>query len=515
MKHKYKPLVLMILDGWGIAPPGPGNAITLAKTTHINKLWVSNPHGYLHASGSAVGLPHGVNGNSEVGHANIGAGKVVYQELPRINAAIRNQTFFQNEVLLKAIEKCRANNGRMHIMGLVSTGDVHSSLEHIFALLKICSLAGLSGGQVMVHVFTDGRDTNQLSSKTYVEELQEEMERLKVGRFASICGRYFAMDRDERWDRTWLAYNMIVNGVGDTASDIFEAIKQAHDRGETDEFIKPVVMIDEQGTPVGRVQSGDSVIFANYRPDRAIQLTKAFVSPDFKGFKREQLQNIFFVGMSEYEKGLPMEVAFPPEDISMPIGRIVSERGMRQLRIAESEKFPHVTYFINGGLDTVLRGEDRVEIPSPSVATYDLKPEMSAFEVTDELVRRIELDIYDFIIVNYANGDMVAHTGDIPATIKAIEVIDQCVDRVVRSVLARNGAVVIIADHGNAEELINLHTGEIDTEHSTNPVPFIFVSNEMNPRELQFGILADVAPTILAAWGIPKPSCMTGRDLLA
>lgn len=515
MDNRYKLIVLMILDGWGVAPPGPGNAITLAKTPNMNKLWTSNPHGYLHASGSAVGLPHGTQGNSEVGHINIGAGKVVYQDLPRIDTAINNQTFYQNEALLRAIEHAKKNNGRVHIMGIISTGKVHGSLTHLFALIKTCAQNGLVGDQVMVHAFTDGRDTNPNSAKTYLEELKAEMERQKAGRYASVCGRYFAMDRDERWDRTKKAYDLIVRGEGNPVPDVFSAIDQAYQSGDTDEFIKPHVVVDESNNPVGTVKDGDSIIFSNYRPDRAIQLTKAFILPNLDKFERQFIKNLVFVGMSEYEKDLPMDIAFPPEDIKMPIGRIVSDLGMRQLRIAESEKFPHVTYFINGGREDKFPGEDRIEIPSPKVATYDLKPEMSAYEVTEELVKRIEMGIYNFIVVNYANGDMVSHTGIIPATVRSIEILDECVGKVVQAVLAKSGHMVITSDHGNAEENVNLHTGEVDTEHSTNPVPFIFVSKDPNPRELQFGILADIVPTILSAWGIPKPSEMTGRDLLA
>jgi len=515
MDKRYKPVVLLIADGWGIAPPGPGNAITLAKTPNMNKLWVSNPHGYLHASGSAVGLPHGTQGNSEVGHINIGAGKVVYQNLPRIDTAITNNTFYKNEAFLRAINHAKKNNGKVHVMGIVSTGKVHGELSHLFALIRTCSQQGLTGDQVLIHAFTDGRDTNPNSAKTYLEELQAEMERQKTGKFASICGRYYAMDRDERWDRTKLAYDVIVNGIGEKTQSVFDAVTKAYAQGNTDEFIKPFIVTDSTGNPIGTVKDGDSIIFSNFRPDRAIQITKAFILPNFDGFERRFIQNLIFVGMTEYEKNLPMDIAFPPEDITMPIGRIVSNHGMRQLRIAESEKFPHVTYFINGGREEKFPGEDRIEIPSPKVATYDLKPEMSAYEVTNELLKRIKMEIYDFIVVNYANGDMVAHTGVIPATIRSIEVIDECIDKVVQAIMAQDGHVIITADHGNAEELINLHSGEIDTEHSTNPVPFIFVSKDPNPRELQFGILADIVPTILNIWNIPKPSEMTGRDLLA
>lgn len=321
------------------------------------------------------------------------------------------------------------------------------------------------------------------------------------------------MDRDGRWDRTKLAYDLIANGIGEKVTDIYQAIDISHKRGETDEFITPFVILDPQGN-VRHVNDGDSVIFSNYRADRAIQLTKSFILPNFDGFERQLISNLMFTGMSEYEKNLPMSIAFPPEDVSLPIGRVISNKGLRQLRIAESEKFPHVTYFLNGGRETVFPGEDRVEIPSPKVATYDLKPEMSSYEVTDEIVKRIGMNIYDFIAVNYAGGDMVAHTGKVDATIKAIEVLDECVGRLFNAVASKGGAMIITADHGNAEEIINLHSGDVDTEHSTNPVPFIFATKDVNPRELQFGILADIAPTMLNMMGVQKPSSMTGRNLL-
>lgn len=515
MANRPKPVVLMILDGWGIAPPGPGNAITLARTPNMDRFWVSNPHGYLHASGSAVGLPHGTQGNSEVGHTNMGAGKVVYQELPRIDTAIANKSFYENEMFAKAVDHAIKNNGSVHIMGLEGTGRVHCSQNHLYALIKTCASLGLKGDQLKLHVFTDGRDTMPKSSPMYIEELQAEMERQKVGVFASVIGRYYAMDRDERWDRIKLAYDLLTKGEGEKSQDIYEAIDKSHDQGITDEFIKPIVIVDKNEKPIGIVKEGDSLIFANYRSDRATQITKAFVQDNFKGFKREKIKNLEFIGMAEYERGLPMDIAFPPEDINMPLGRIVSLNGMAQLRIAESEKFPHVTYFFNGGKDEVFEGEDRVEIPSPKVATYDMKPEMSAYELTDELIRRIKSNKYDFIVVNYANGDMVAHTGSIEATVKAINVLDECVGKVVKEILKSNGQVIITADHGNAEEILNLHTGEVDTDHSTNPIPVLFVSNRFQPRELQFGILADIAPTILDILEIEKPSTMTGRDLLA
>jgi 2,3-bisphosphoglycerate-independent phosphoglycerate mutase len=502
-----KPVVLMILDGLGVAPPGPGNAVTLAKTPTLDNYWGKYPHCYLHAS----------NGNSEVGHMNIGAGKVVFQELPRIDNAIENKTFFQNQQLLEATEHVKKTKGKLHLIGLVSRGKVHSAMEHAFACVELAKKVGLGQNQLFIHVFTDGRDTPPKSAATYIEELEGECQRQKIGKIASIVGRFFAMDRDERWDRTKLAYDLLVNGTGKPFGNWKDAIEDSYKINETDEYIEPKVIVDNNNQPIGTIKEGDAIIFFNYRPDRAIQISKAFVQDDFKGWQRgAKIANLTFVGMNEYENDLPKLAAFPPEDISLPIGRIVSEAGMRQLRIAESEKFPHVTYFFNGGNEIPYNGEDRIEIPSPKdVATYDQKPEMSAYQVTEILNQKIREKIYDFIVVNIANPDMVGHTGVLEAGIKAVEVTDQCTNQIVENILMMGGAAIIIADHGNAEEMINLQTGKVDTEHSTNPVPFMFISKEALPRELSFGILADVAPTVLAIMGIQKPTSMTGRNLLA
>jgi len=511
-----KPFVLMILDGLGVAPPGPGNAVTLANTPNLDKYWYRYPHCYLHASGSAVGLPSGTNGNSEVGHMNIGAGKVIFQELPRIDNAIENKTFFQNQVLLQATQHVKNTGGNLHIMGLVSRGRVHSSLTHAFACIELCKLQGIPGEKVFIHVITDGRDTPPKSAQTYIEEIEAECERQRVGRIASLIGRFYAMDRDERWDRTKLAYDLLVHGKGATFPNWKKALEKAYAQNEIDEYIEPKVIVDSNKKPLATVTSDDALIYFNYRPDRATQITKAFVLDDFKGWERsKKVENIVYVGMNEYEDELPKLAAFPPEDVSLPLGRILSEAGMRQLRISESEKFPHVTYFINGGNEIPYQEEERIEIPSPrDVATYDKKPQMSIYEVTNILLSKIREQSYDFIISNFANPDMVAHTGVIDATVKAVEVTDKCVGKVVDSTLSFGGAVVITADHGNTEELINLQTGKVDTEHSTNPVPFIFIARDLQGRELHFGILGDIAPTILSVLGIQKPSSMTGRNLL-
>lgn len=512
-----KPFVLLIADGLGVAPPGPGNAVTLANTPNLDNYWFKYPHCYLHASGSAVGLPSGTDGNSEVGHDNIGAGKVVFQELPRIDNAIENKTFFQNETLLATTKHIKQTNGTLHLMGLVSRGEVHAAIRHVFACIQFCRKQSLQKDKVAVHVFTDGRDTPPKSALTYLEELEGEVERQKVGRIASIIGRFFAMDRDERWDRTKKAYDLIVGGKGKQFKHWRDAIEDAYAQNELDEYIDARVIVDDNNEPVAKVKPGDSIIFFNFRPDRAIQLTKAFVQDNFRGWERgPKIQNVVLAGLNEYEEGLPKLAAFPPESTKLPLGRIISEAGLRQLRIAESEKFPHVTYFINGGIEIPFNGEDRLEIPSPrDVVTYDQKPEMSSKELTDKLTEKIRSQTYDFIVANYANPDMVAHTGNIEATVKAVEITDKAIGKVIDTTLMMNGAVILTADHGNAEELINLQTGKTDTEHSTNPVPFIFIMKETKPRELSLGILGDIAPTILAVLGIQKPSSMSGRNLLA
>ncbi len=512
-----KPFILLILDGLGVAPPGPGNAVTLANTPNLDSYWFKYPHCYLHASGSAVGLPSGTNGNSEVGHINIGAGKVVFQELPRIDNAIENETFYKNQSLIKAVLHVKKTHGKLHLIGLVSNGRVHSSLDHCYACIRLCKEQGLSSNQLFVHAFTDGRDVPPKSAHIYLDELESELERNKIGKIASVCGRFFAMDRDKRWDRTKLAYDLLVYGSGKRFKNWREAIDDAYNINEFDEYIEPRVICDKEGEPLAKVEKGDAVIFFNFRPDRAIQLTKAFVEEEFINWDRgRKIEDLVFVGMNEYEKGLPRITAYPPEDIKLPLGRIISEAGMRQLRIAESEKFPHVTYFFIVFNEKSYPGEDMIEIPSPKdVVTYDQKPEMSLYEVTNTLIEKIRQDIYDFIVVNFANPDMVGHTGNLQAGIAAVESTDKCTGDVVNTVLMQGGGIIITADHGNVEEMINLQTGKIDTEHSTNPVPFIFITKDSKPRELSLGILGDIAPTILSVFGIDKPSTMTGRNLLA
>lgn len=538
-----KPVVLIILDGWGLAPEGPGNAIALAKTPNFDRFWAAYPHTQLEASGEAVGLPRGEMGNSETGHLNIGAGRIVYQDLPRINMSIAEGTFFKIPTLLMAAEHVKKNNTNLHLMGLVSDAGVHSSLIHLFALLHFAKDQGLKN--VYLHLFTDGRDSPPNSSLIYIKKIQEKIQEFGVGQIATLIGRFYAMDRDNRWERTQKAYELLTEGKGQKFNSVPEAIEASYKAGKTDEFIEPVILTKEDGQPAGLINDNDAIIFFNFRIDRPRQLTKAFVLPNFESLKIERatfdpyaeryglhqyqapkgtttfkrnkiLKNLFFLTLTEYEKGLPVETAFLPISVKMTLGRVLSENGLRQLHIAETEKFPHVTYFFNGGREKKFPGEDQILIASPKVATYDQKPEMSAYEVTNKLMEKIKERIYDFIIVNYANPDMVGHTGVLKAGIKACEVVDECFGKVVKTIFNSGGACVIIADHGNVEEMINLTTGEVDTEHSTNPVPFITVSQALNTqgRVLRRGILGDVSPTLLRILGVEKPTLMTGRDLL-
>jgi 2,3-bisphosphoglycerate-independent phosphoglycerate mutase len=539
-----RPIVLLILDGWGLAPAGPGNAITLANPTNFNRYWVSYPKATLTASGEAVGLPRGEVGNTETGHLNIGAGKIVYQDLPRINMAIADGSFFQNPTLLSAVNHVNTHSSTLHLMGLVGAGGVHSNIEHLFALLRFCKEQHLT--QVAVHVFTDGRDSPPTSSQIYLERLYQEFQRHGLGFVASVMGRYFAMDRDFRWDRTQKAYLALTQGQGLTASTPEEAIQNSYQKGKTDEFIEPTLIVNPQGHPKALIKANDAVVFFNYRIDRPRQLTKAFVLPDFERqaavktfdpyaikyygkhqvelpqsqapFKRgPQIKNLLFITMTEYEKDLPAQVVIPPEVVNLPLGRIFSERNLRQLRVAETEKERFVTYYFNGQREAPFPGEERLIIPSPKVPTYDQKPEMSARHLTDNLIPRIKSTIYDLIIVNFANADMVGHTGNLQAGIQACQVVDQCLGKIVPVIQTTGGVCLITADHGNAEEMINLSSGQVNTEHSNNPVPLIIVPPEslkIPPRNLGAGILADIAPTILGLAGIPKPNTMSGRNLL-
>ncbi|MDO8451713.1 MAG: 2,3-bisphosphoglycerate-independent phosphoglycerate mutase [bacterium] len=537
-----KSLVLIILDGWGIAPPGPGNAISLSHLEHIPKLWVSYPHTQLSASGESVGLPSGEDGNTETGHINIGAGRVVYQDLPRINMAIADHSFFTNQAFTGAIQYALHNNSNLHIMGLLSDSGVHANIEHLFALLEIVKQHGSC--PVYLHLFTDGRDAPPKSSIRFTQEVERRCKTIGIGKIATICGRYYAMDRDRRWERTELAYRALTECIPNRSSSPISAIEESYKKGKTDEFIDPTIMVDENGTPLPRIGNHDAVIFYNYRIDRPRQLTKAFILPDFethapiasfdpyavkyyhkhsvevdtrtRAFQRTVVLNdLFFVSMTEYERGLPSVVAFPPERVKMPLGRVISDMELRQLRMSETEKERFVTYYFNGMREDPFPGEDHIIVPSPNVSTYDLKPEMSAHELTEKLLDRLKIDVYSLIVVNFANPDMVAHTGNISQARIACEITDSCVGKIVSTQLALGGACIITADHGNVEEMLG-SSGEIDTEHSMFPVPFIMVDNRFknHPVSLPSGKLADIAPTILSYMDLPIPGDMSGRDLL-
>lgn len=540
---RLKPLVLLILDGWGIGPNTAGNAIMRAKTPNISSYFNTYPHTQLAASGKAVGLPHSEDGNTETGHLNIGAGRIVYQDLPRINMAIADGTFAQDRTLLSAIEHVKEKGSRLHLMGLVGSGGVHSNIEHLYALLNLAKHQGLTDN-VNIHVFTDGRDSPPTSGINYIRELTDKCRELDVGRIASIMGRYYAMDRDHRWERTQRAYDVLTLGTPESCiTDPFAWIEAKYSSGVTDEFLEPVVVCDSTGQK-HLIQDHDAVIFFNYRIDRPRQLTKAFVLPDFEqgtlpeGFdpyavkyekshiaektlgptftRQKIIQDLFFVTMTQYEADLPVHVAFPPQVIINPLGEVLAKAGLKQLRMAETEKERFVTYYFNGLHENPYPGEDRQIIPSKKVATYDLAPEMSVQEITTHMLQHIEQNTYDVIIANIANADMVAHTGNLQATIQACEIVDECVGKIVGSVLEKNGVVLITADHGNAEELINNETGEIDTEHSIYPVPLIIIGKglEEKSKNLPSGILGDIAPTMLSLLKLEKPPEMTGRELM-
>ena len=460
----------------------------------------------------AVGLPEGQMGNSEVGHLNIGAGRIVYQELTRITKAIEDGDFFENEALMKAMKNAKENNASLHLMGLLSDGGVHSHIDHLKGLLEFAKKEGLQ--KVYVHAFMDGRDVPPSSGKEFIIKAEEMMKEVGVGQIATVSGRYYAMDRDNRWERVQLAYNAIVLGEGEKASSAVEAIENSYHDEKTDEFVLPCV-IEEDGHPTATIKNGDSVVFFNFRPDRARELTRAINDKEFAGFKRETL-NLTFVTMTQYDKTLErVNIAFKPQTLVNTLGEYVSSKGLEQLRIAETEKYAHVTFFFNGGVEKENPGEERKVIPSPKVATYDLKPEMSAYEVTDELLNRLDQDKYDMIILNFANPDMVGHTGVVQAAVKAIEAVDECLGKIVDKVLEKDGTVFITADHGNAETEIDFSTGNPFTAHTTNPVPFVWVSNNINGRTLKSGKLADIAPTMLNVMNLEVPEEMTGECLIS
>ncbi len=508
-----KPLLLMILDGWGINPNPAHNAVALAKTPNLTNFLSYYPHARISCSGMAVGLPEGQMGNSEVGHLNLGAGRVVYQELTRITKSILDGDFFTNPVLLDCIARVKAAGGRLHLSGLLSDGGVHSHNTHLYALLELAKREGLT--EVFVHCLLDGRDTPPQSGADYLAQLEVEITRIGVGKIATVMGRYYAMDRDTRWERVEKAYNAMVHGLGELCVSSKDAIEQSYASKICDEFVVPAV-ICEDGSPVGQVRDGDGFIFFNYRSDRAREITRALALEDFDSFERGYWPKLAgYVCLTEYDATFGLPIAFASSELSNILGGVLSEAGMKQLRIAETEKYAHVTFFFNGGVEIPFPGEDRALIPSPQeVATYDQKPEMSAVKVTDKLMNLLDQDIYDVIILNFANCDMVGHTGIEAATIKAVEAVDACAGRIVAKVRELGGAVLITADHGNAEQLMD-ENGEPFTAHTTNPVWLVLVDDSRKDVKLrEGGRLADIAPTMLKMLGIRQPEEMTGESLL-
>lgn len=504
-----RPLMLMILDGFGLGPEGEGNAISQGRLPNYRRLLAVYPHTRLRASGEAVGLPAGQMGNSEVGHLNIGAGRIVYQELTRISKAIRDGSFFSNEALVGAVRAAREHGGALHLMGLVSDGGVHSHLDHLYALLDLAKREGLE--RVYIHAFLDGRDVPPASAAGYLEQVEDECRQKGIGAIATIMGRYYAMDRDRRWERTARAYRALVAGEGHQASSSGEAIRASYERDITDEFVEPTV-ITRDGRPLATVREGDSVVFFNFRADRARQLTRAFVDRDFDAFERPGGRlDIQFVCLTQYDVTIPAPVAFPPQVLQNVLGEVIAGAGLKQLRIAETEKYAHVTFFFNGGVEEPFPGEDRLLIPSPKVATYDQKPSMSAREVTDAVLER--LDKYDFIVLNFANPDMVGHTGDLAAAIAAVETVDECIGRIVQAMAERRAPLLLTADHGNAEEMRE-PDGEPHTAHTSNLVPFILVDDRYRGASLREGALEDVAPTVLDILHIQQPAEMAGKSLI-
>jgi len=504
------PLVLIVLDGFGYAAQREGNAIALAHTPHFDEWYKTYPNTLIEASGQYVGLKAGQMGNSEVGHLNIGAGRVVRMDTSRIDHAIGTGEFFRNDAFTQALEHARSRDSALHLIGLVSRGGVHSSQQHLYALLRMAKERNVE--RVFVHAFLDGRDTAPDSGAGYVGELIDKMHEYAVGRVASVVGRYYAMDRDKRWERTELAYRLLRYGEGSARPDPVEAIRESYGYGVTDEFVKPIVIVDDNDTGAATIRNGDSVIFFDFRSDRARQITRAFTEDDFTFFDRGPKPEIRFTCMTYYDRQFLLPVAFGPEQLTQILADVFADAGLKNLRIAETEKYAHVTFFFNGGVEPVFSGEERILIPSPKVATYDLKPEMSAYGITDEVVKQIGGGRFDAVIMNYANADMVGHTGNLEATIKAIEVIDECLGRVVDATRAKGGTVIITADHGNAEQMIDPVTGQIFTAHTTNPVPVILIGgHQCKLRE--GGSLRDIAPTVLGVLGLRKPEQMTGQDL--
>ena len=511
---KLKPyIILIILDGWGISPPWGGNAIAISETPYMDNFWAKFPHTELEASGTAVGLPENEMGNSEVGHMNIGAGRVIKQDISMISEAIKDGSFFEKPALKEIAKKVKANRSSLHLAGLVSDGGIHSHIDHLFALLDFAKKEKIQS--VFIHVFTDGRDTPPANALSYVSKLKDKINHCRVGKIASISGRYYAMDRDKRWDRTEKVYQAMVNGIGPEFEDPLKAISNSYANNLNDEFIIPSVIV-ENSQPVGLVKNNDGLIFFNFRPDRMRQLLQAFCDPRFKGFERIQLKNLLVASMVPYiyDLNYPVAVIFPiPKELKNTLAEVISNNGLSQLHIAETEKYAHVTYFFNGGREKPFPNEDRILVPSPKVATYDLKPEMSAEEITKKVIAN--LGKYDFIVVNFANPDMVGHTGNLEAAKKAVAVVDKNVGKIVDSIKDQEGIAIITADHGNIEQMIDPITSEPDTEHSTNRVPFILIDFQKKFLNLHPGKLANIAPTILDIMKIKKPAEMTEKSLFS
>jgi len=514
MSKRPKPVLLTVLDGWGFSPETKGNAIALARKPHYDALLRDFPNTLIHTSGPFVGLPEGQMGNSEVGHLNIGAGRIIHMDITRIDLAIESGAFFREPLLLQAMERGRAR--QLHLLGLVSDGGVHSHLEHLFALLRMAREKGVE--RVFVQCFMDGRDTPPNSGMDYLRQLQHAMRELGVGRIATVIGRYYAMDRDNRWERIEKAYRAMVHGEAEHKSaDPVAAIRRSYEQGVTDEFVKPIVITTDGSAPqpVGLIRDDDAVIFFNFRADRARQTTRALAEPGFHQFADPRRpQNLFFVAMTQYEKTWPwLQYILGPEKVEHILANVFAELQLKNLRVAETEKYAHVTYFFNGGVEKPFGGEERILVPSPKVPTYDLKPEMSAAGIADAVVKAIEKGDFDAIIMNFANADMVGHSGKLEAAIKAVEAVDACLGRIHQSLRPRGGAWIITADHGNAETMIDLVTGGPHTYHTTNPVPFVLVTADDNLRLRSGGSLQDIAPTLLGVLGLPAPPEMTGRDL--
>lgn len=511
--NKRGPIALIIIDGWGYSPEREGNAIALADKPFYDELLEKYPHTLLEASGSRVGLPAGIMGNSEVGHLNMGSGRVIRMDVSRIDYAIeKTREFFQNEALTRVMDAAKADNKQLHLMGLLSDGQVHSSQEHLYALLRMAKERGLS--RVYVHCFLDGRDVPPMSAYGYVEALQVQASKIGCGRIASCIGRYYAMDRDKRWERTERAYNLLVNATGERCIDPVEAIKRSYERGISDEFVEPIVVERETGEPVATIQNGDSIIFFNFRPDRARQITRALTEGGFGGFSTPHRPQVNFACFTQYDATFNLPVAFPPQHHENVLAEVFGRVGVRNYRLAETEKYAHVTYFFNGGVEKEYPCERRLLVPSPKIATYDLEPEMSAFKVTDKVLRAIEEGETDVFIINFANPDMVGHTGKLDKTIEACQYVDTCLGWITKAIRTARGTTLITADHGNAEQMIDRTTGQPHTAHTTNLVPFHLIDEASRGLSLREGAaLEDVAPTILGLLGVEQPAEMTGRDL--